>query len=308
MSVQTSTARKTASHRHWTSLAGAFLICFSLSVSAGEWVTDFDKGLARAKKEHKDIFLLITGSDWCIWCKRLEGEVLSKNAFLDNVPKHFVLVKLDFPRHRQIPEAQRKRNRAVMRKYGARGYPTVFLLDSKGIPYAKTGYRPGGPEKYVQFLEKQRKAHVERDKKFALAEKAHGIGKAKLLDQALEGMDPVTITKWYKDIVETIITLDQGNKAGLKNKYLAIKALSKIEDLKRQRNSAGALAKIDEVLEKYEPTGQIAQDLHFMRSEFLFFAGKKDQAKAELETALQAAPKGDKVGTIRRVLKRYFSD
>ena len=33
---------------------------------------DYDAAAARAKVSGKPIFALFTGSDWCIWCKRLE--------------------------------------------------------------------------------------------------------------------------------------------------------------------------------------------------------------------------------------------
>jgi thioredoxin-related protein len=51
-------------------------------------------------------------------------------------------------------------------KYGIRSYPTVLLLDSKGKVLLKTGYRRGGPQKYVDFLKSKMPA-----KKTAEAEK-----------------------------------------------------------------------------------------------------------------------------------------
>jgi len=271
-------------------------------------VTDFDTGLAQAKKEHKDVFLLITGSDWCIWCKRLEGQVLSKKEFLDKVPKDFVLVKLDFPRNKKIPEDQRKRNRAVKEQYGARGFPTVFLLDSDGHVYAKTGYRRGGPEKYVAFLAELRKERVKRSKKLALARKADGIAKAKLLDEAIGGMEPEELMEQYGKVADDIIELDATNAAGLKNKYLVIKGMNDIGELSAKGDIAAALSKADDLQKKYKPIGQMAQNLRFMRSVLFYRSGKKAEAKAELNAALEAAPTGEKVDLIRSVLKRFFGD
>ena len=41
---------------------------------------DWDAALKKAAAEKKTVLALFTGSDWCIWCKRLEGEVLSQKS------------------------------------------------------------------------------------------------------------------------------------------------------------------------------------------------------------------------------------
>jgi len=114
---------------------------------------DWDVAMKKAADEKKTVFALFTGSDWCIWCKRLEGEVLSKKEFSDEAGKEFVLVFLDFPSDKSlVPAAAAKRNAELAKKYGISGYPTVLLLDAQGKVLAQTGYRKGGPEKYIAHL------------------------------------------------------------------------------------------------------------------------------------------------------------
>ena len=114
---------------------------------------DFDAALKKAADENKTVLALFTGSDWCIWCKRLEGEVLSQKAFSDEVGKTFVPVFLDFPSDKSlVKEATAKRNKELSEKYTIRGFPTVLLLDAKGEVLAKTGYQKGGPEKYLAHV------------------------------------------------------------------------------------------------------------------------------------------------------------
>ena len=114
---------------------------------------DFDAALKKAAAENKTVFALFTGSDWCIWCKRLEGEVLSQKAFSDEVGKTFVPVFLDFPNDKSlVKEATAKRNKELSEKYAIRGFPTVLLLDAKGEVLAQTGYRKGGPEEYLAHV------------------------------------------------------------------------------------------------------------------------------------------------------------
>ena len=115
---------------------------------------DWDAALKKAAAEKKTVLALFTGSDWCIWCKRLEGEVLSQKAFSDEVGKTFVPVFLDFPSDKSlVPEAKQKRNRELAEKYAVRGFPTVLLLDAKGEVLAQTGYQKGGPEKYLAHIQ-----------------------------------------------------------------------------------------------------------------------------------------------------------
>ena len=114
---------------------------------------DWDAALKKAAAENKTVLALFTGSDWCIWCQRLEGEVLSQKAFSDEVGKTFVPVFLDFPSDKSlVKEATLKRNRELSKKYSVRGYPTVLLLNAKGEVLAQTGYRKGGPEKYLAHV------------------------------------------------------------------------------------------------------------------------------------------------------------
>ena len=63
-----------------------------------EWETNLEKAIKKAKQENKTILVNFTGSDWCIWCKRLTDEVFSKSEFEDYAKEKLILVKLDFPR------------------------------------------------------------------------------------------------------------------------------------------------------------------------------------------------------------------
>jgi len=129
----------------------------SLGAFAGDgeqWVADFDQALQIAKKEGKDLLVDFTGSDWCGWCIRLDQEVFDTPAFQKEAPKHFVLTALDFPRGEEakarVPNPER--NEELSQKFGVTGFPTIVLVTADGEPYARTGYREGGPEKYLEHL------------------------------------------------------------------------------------------------------------------------------------------------------------
>ena len=134
-------------------LAAAALAASAYAAVPKGWTDDFEAARKQAEKESKPMLVLFTGSDWCIWCKRLEEEVFSKDEFATVIPKEMVAVFLDFPSDESLvtPE-RRKQNRELGMKYGVRGFPTVFLMDAKGEPFAQTGFRPGGPAAYVDHL------------------------------------------------------------------------------------------------------------------------------------------------------------
>jgi thioredoxin-related protein len=136
----------------------------ALAATGGEhWIADFDEAVDLARKENKDLLVDFTGSDWCGWCKKLDKEVFSEQAFLDAAKKDFVLVALDFPHAEEVKAKvpNPERNAELSKKYGVQGFPTILLMNVDGEVYGKTGYRPGGPAPYVEHLTEMRKTGKE---------------------------------------------------------------------------------------------------------------------------------------------------
>jgi thioredoxin-related protein len=150
----------------------ALLMAPLAAFGAEGWLTDFEAAKKQAAAEKKDILVDFTGSDWCGWCVKLDKEVFSTEAF--KAQKDFVLVALDFPRRKEVPADQKAKNEALMTRWGVRGFPTIILTNAKGEPYARTGYQPGGPEKYLPHLAELRKQNT------AAGIKAFGEEQAKL--------------------------------------------------------------------------------------------------------------------------------
>ncbi len=126
----------------------------TVATAATGWEDDFAKALERAQKENKHVLVDFSGSDWCGWCMKLDEEVFSKKAFKDYAKDNLVLVLLDFPRRKELPKKTREQNEELLKKYGVRGFPTVLILSPKGEEIARTGYKPGGAEAYVEHLKK----------------------------------------------------------------------------------------------------------------------------------------------------------
>ena len=134
-------------------LVSAFLLAGSTGAWASEgWLTDFVKARKIAATKNVPILVDFSGSDWCGWCIKLDGEVFSKKAFKEYAEKNVVLFLADFPNGKKQTAKVAAQNEALSSKYGVRGFPTVLLLDAEGGVLARTGYRPGGPEAYVEHL------------------------------------------------------------------------------------------------------------------------------------------------------------
>lgn len=103
------------------------LISITLTITAQEtvaWLTKYDEALAAAERESKNIFVLITAPDWCIWCTRLEENVLSKPEFQRYLSGNFIPLKL-------LDKVDGKRN-PELSYFDFSGYPTVYLYDREG--------------------------------------------------------------------------------------------------------------------------------------------------------------------------------
>ncbi|PKN80612.1 MAG: thioredoxin [Candidatus Cloacimonetes bacterium HGW-Cloacimonetes-1] len=120
---------------------------------AGTWIEDYQQALKLSKEQNKPILINFTGSDWCGWCKKLMGEVFTKQEFIDYSKANLILLKIDFPSKIQQSADLKKQNNQLQDKFKVKGYPTIVLLDSKEVELGRTGYQPGGPSAYIQHLE-----------------------------------------------------------------------------------------------------------------------------------------------------------
>ena len=116
---------------------------------------DYDAAMARAKERGKPLFALFTGSDWCVWCKRLDAEVFSKPEFLDVATNAYELAVLDFPMDdSRQSAAERKRNEKLSERFKVKGYPTVLLIDAKdGTELYRAGYERGGAKAWIESFQ-----------------------------------------------------------------------------------------------------------------------------------------------------------
>lgn len=92
------------------------------------WYTDLMQVHELSQSTQKPIFGFFTGSDWCGWCHKLQRDVFNKTAFIEWASQNVILLELDFPRRKQLPENLMNQNYMLQQAFGVRGYPTIWLF------------------------------------------------------------------------------------------------------------------------------------------------------------------------------------
>jgi tetratricopeptide (TPR) repeat protein len=296
-----------------------------------------DDAKKTAKESGRDVLIDFSASDWCSWCIRLTKEVFTTEIWKKESSKKYVMIFLDFPRGEIISKEQKEYNYNVARQFMITGYPTVFLLDSGGRPYAKTGYQQGGPEKYLAHLEAFTNRKQERDD---LLKQAKGTAQEKrlpLLEKVITQLNQWEVDFGYPEIKEEIVSLDADNKNGLKLKYAVelaqdyqnkgnkekvefylniVKQLDpnkgkkleidiKIDEIQskyfQSQDWNGALAALNKLTES-KPEGESAQDIYYSIALVYYKLNDNDKTIENLEKALNYAPDSELGKRIKKTL------
>lgn len=125
-------------------------------VAPGEWTHDWDAAMAEARRTGGLVFANFTGSDWCGWCRLMQNQVFSTDAWGTWARASGVqFAWVDFPQNAALlpdPETQ-ARNRQLSSKYAVGGYPTYLLVDGTGEVVWKGGAKQGvTPEEFIGEL------------------------------------------------------------------------------------------------------------------------------------------------------------
>jgi thioredoxin-related protein len=201
------------------SAAFAASLTLTAAFAAGEgWTHDYEAAKKQAAAEGKELLLDFTGSDWCAPCAMLTKEVFSKEEFVKAAKEKFVLVELDFPQDTsKLSQDTLKQNQQLQSLYVPAGYPTVFLCEADGKPYAAhSGYLEGGPEKFLEMLENLRGNKAKRDEGFAAAAKLEGKAKAQSIIDTLKatGLPPASFNNFYKEQMDQVKAADPNDEIG----------------------------------------------------------------------------------------------
>lgn len=105
----------------------------------GKWTSDAPAAQELSKKTGKPLFIQFTGSDWCGWCKLMDGKVFSTTEWADYAKDNLVLLYIDFPRGKQQSKELEDQNEKLSEQYGIGGFPTYIILDAQGKQLGQLG-------------------------------------------------------------------------------------------------------------------------------------------------------------------------
>jgi thioredoxin-related protein len=141
-------------------------IAFSqTNIDSTHWLTEVNKAHVISKSTGKPIFAFFTGSDWCVWCHKLQADVFAKPAFKEWARSEVVLLELDFPSRKVLPIHIAQQNQTLKTFFKISGFPTVWLFciseDKEKekqfliSPYGSLGYpkNPAQGKEEIKFLE-----------------------------------------------------------------------------------------------------------------------------------------------------------
>ncbi|GAA5495890.1 hypothetical protein Rhal01_02071 [Rubritalea halochordaticola] len=284
-----------------SALAATLTIGGALAGGEG-WSDDFAASKKQAAEQKKDLLIDFTGSDWCGWCIRLSKEVFKHDAFNEGVKDSFVLVELDYPRDKsKLSEETQEQNAKLQQQYGITGFPTILLCDAEGKPYAKTGYKPGGPEKYVTHLDELRAKRTARDEAFAKAAEATGPEQAKLYLAALQslGLSDKVIGSTYGDIIEKIKAADPEDSTGFIKKQEEAARQEELNAKLRGMKKDEVITFLDKSLKEDWPV-EGKQHIMGVKASYLLQDKKVDECLKLLDEAVSLSPDSETATKLKR--------
>ena len=294
-------------------IASILVLTFGSATFADKanWQTDVEAARQLAASQGKDLLLDFTGSDWCHWCIQLTNEVFSRPEFESEALQSFVLVELDFPSNSASqPDHIARQNNQWSKRFDIESFPTVILADSEGRPYAKTGYRAGGPQPFLAHLAELRQKRVKRDKAFAEATKLSGVEKAKSLDEGLRAVGAEFALTAYSDVVNQILTLDANNEVGLKSRYeefLARRDVGKEVQQLMACYQPGLeteyISRVQALQQKYQPKGRLLAELQGVLAQLMLKANRAKDAIALADSVLEQGSVHPKAKLQWRIMK-----
>jgi tetratricopeptide (TPR) repeat protein len=228
------------------------------SLFGDDWSEDVGAAFVKARKDNLDVLMVFVGTDWDLPSQKFEKNILSDADFQTEIKRRFAVVKLDFLRNSPQEPSIVEQNKNWAATFGVNAYPTIFMLDQHGKPYAIAGYEDWNVADYLGLLEENRQLRIRRDDKLAEAAGKDGLERAKALDDAIGQMRMDLAELYYREIIDEIIALDKDDDAGLRTKWNATEEaeirkaiLTDVMTIARLEKPLTAIQFIDDVLAEF---------------------------------------------------------
>lgn len=118
------------------------------------WASEWSEAVELSKATGKPIMVMFTGSDWCLWCQKLEREVFERAEF-HQWSDRVIKIRVDFPEGQQLPRKLQAQNDILKDWYSdfVSSYPTCLFVEPNGRVIGSVGYVEGGPTFWIDRAE-----------------------------------------------------------------------------------------------------------------------------------------------------------
>ena len=110
-----------------------FVLSFSTTQAQLKKSPDYETAKTEAKKENKDILIVLTGSEWCKPCVKMKKNVFENQEFISYANEHFVIFEVNLGRIWDMDSNLYKDYAFFKEKYQSNALPTLIVLDSNEI-------------------------------------------------------------------------------------------------------------------------------------------------------------------------------
>jgi thioredoxin-related protein len=109
-----------------------FLLTNTLLYGQVTKIDNWETAREMAETENKDILIILTGSEWCRPCVRMEKDVIEQTDFVDFANSSFVIFEINLPKHLDLNSKVVKDYNYFKNKYQTNSLPSLILVDKNG--------------------------------------------------------------------------------------------------------------------------------------------------------------------------------
>ena len=95
--------------------------------------TDYEIAKREAIKQNKDILIVLTGSDWCKPCIKMEKNVFLNSEFIKLAEDKLIILEVNLERHIDMDSKVYKDYDFFKKKYQTNTLPCLILIDKNEV-------------------------------------------------------------------------------------------------------------------------------------------------------------------------------
>ena len=267
-----------------------------------QWLGDLRAAQTLAKAEHKDLLIEFTQplrSNGAQPSKDTPSTtVLDSDTFLRPIGSAFVLLRVSLSPN--SPPEQLAQVSAWAMRLAVTKFPTFVLLDSEGVPYARSEFVAKAAIAYCGEIRRLRRVRNRRDRELAMADATTGLERARHLDAVLKAVGPLADTE-YSALEQRVTELDPKNSAGLRAKYDTAVTNHKLDRAVRDEvyplvdrgEYRVAIARLDRLIADAKPSRSQRQLLVAFKGQLYFGLRDPQTSTKLLDEAIALDPKSE---------------